>query len=441
VVDANSNEVIANFANDNETGAYYVSLPTGKEFYLNISSDKYVPYKDTVNIPDTILDPNINKAIIMQKMQSVTKYPKVIIDNKEVSIDEIVALNKDTVKSVTNKKISQNDSISKQKITAVHLNGTIIDEYTRKPLAAKVKLVDGYSYDIIADFTTDNKTGTYFISLPTEKTIKLTVSADKYMPYTETIETYEPDVSPEINRIIKLHTVASDSLGITKNPIAHIKGIVFDEFSLKPIAGIARIKLVNAANNEVISNSSTERTTGVYYLSLPTEKTINITVTADGYTTYTETIFISDTASNDINKTIILHQTEMASKNSKFIIDSKGAPDERIVLKNVLFDFDKYTLRDESTAELDKWVSFLKSNPGLKIEISGHTDNKGSAQYNLELSENRAKTVRDYFVSHGISADRIKWKGYGLGQPVATNLTEEGRQKNRRIEIKFINAY
>ncbi len=105
-----------------------------------------------------------------------------------------------------------------------------------------------------------------------------------------------------------------------------------------------------------------------------------------------------------------------------------------IVLKNVFFDFDGFNLRPESYKELNKLVKFLKDNPKIRIEISAHTDDRGSDEYNYKLSENRAKSVREYLISQSIDASRITSKGYGETKPVAPNDTEENRQLNRRVE-------
>ena len=110
--------------------------------------------------------------------------------------------------------------------------------------------------------------------------------------------------------------------------------------------------------------------------------------------------------------------------------------DERIVLKNIFFDTDKFDLKSESTVELQKLIDLLTINPKLKIEISGHTDNQGAKTYNQTLSQNRAKSVYDYLISKGIPASRLSYKGYGDTIPIADNNTEEGRRLNRRTEFK-----
>jgi outer membrane protein OmpA-like peptidoglycan-associated protein len=106
--------------------------------------------------------------------------------------------------------------------------------------------------------------------------------------------------------------------------------------------------------------------------------------------------------------------------------------------ENILFDFGKSILRSESYKELDKVVRMLKASPNMKFELSAHTDAIGGYSKNLKLSDDRAIAAREYIISKGIAADRILAKGYGETTPVASNKTEEGRQQNRRVELRII---
>ncbi len=106
-------------------------------------------------------------------------------------------------------------------------------------------------------------------------------------------------------------------------------------------------------------------------------------------------------------------------------------------LSDALFAFDKFDLNEDARRMLDEVTEWLKDNPELNVEIGGHTDSRGSDAYNQKLSENRAKAVYDYFVSHGVSASRLSYKGYGESRPIATNETDEGRQRNRRVELQI----
>jgi OmpA-OmpF porin, OOP family len=109
-----------------------------------------------------------------------------------------------------------------------------------------------------------------------------------------------------------------------------------------------------------------------------------------------------------------------------------------IIFRNINFDFDKSNIKPESYPILDEVTEYLKANPNVKMEIQGHTDSKGTAAYNLKLSDRRAASVKTYLVGKGIAADRLETKGYGLTKPIAPNDTEENRARNRRVEFKPI---
>lgn len=109
--------------------------------------------------------------------------------------------------------------------------------------------------------------------------------------------------------------------------------------------------------------------------------------------------------------------------------------DGRVILYGILFDLDKATLKPESDKQLQHVVALLLEDTGLKLEIQGHTDDQGSPEYNIDLSQRRAETVQQYLQLFGVAQERLKPKGYGEDQPVAPNTTEEGRAKNRRVEL------
>ena len=121
-----------------------------------------------------------------------------------------------------------------------------------------------------------------------------------------------------------------------------------------------------------------------------------------------------------------------------FIINIKYEPSRVFTLNDVHFDFGKATLRDESFKQLDELYDYLKWKETCKIEIAGHTDNVGADNENLLLSQKRAESVKTWLVKKGIQPARIIAKGYGPTQPVADNSTEEGRQQNRRTEVRIL---
>jgi len=104
-------------------------------------------------------------------------------------------------------------------------------------------------------------------------------------------------------------------------------------------------------------------------------------------------------------------------------------------MSDVLFDFNKYTLRPAAREKLAKISGIVLSHPGLRLEVDGYTDSIGGDDYNMKLSENRADGVRSYLIGEGIAPDDISSKGFGKDDPVASNDTAAGRQKNRRVEM------
>jgi OmpA-OmpF porin, OOP family len=150
---------------------------------------------------------------------------------------------------------------------------------------------------------------------------------------------------------------------------------------------------------------------------------------AEGKISESQSLDLRDVPANEVmSKDFNLAPIEVASI----------APNVKIVLNNIFFDFDKSTLKAESGPELDRLVDLLKENRSMQIEISGHTDNMGPDAYNMSLSERRAKTVVAYLIRRGIAKDRLSTQFFGETKPAGTNETEEGRSKNRRVEFLIL---
>jgi len=200
-----------------------------------------------------------------------------------------------------------------------------------------------------------------------------------------------------------------------------LKGVIRDEKTKNPLE--ATINVFDNSKNMVIASLESNSKTGRYLVSLPSGINYGISVKAEGYLFHSENFDIpAATGYQEVEKDIDMKKADIGAK---------------IVLRNIFFDFGKSTLRPESVYELTQVVDLLKEMPKLKIELSGHTDNVGSAAHNQKLSEDRAKVVVDYLILKGIDASRLTYKGYGFEQPIATNDTEIGRQENRRTEFKI----
>jgi outer membrane protein OmpA-like peptidoglycan-associated protein len=119
-------------------------------------------------------------------------------------------------------------------------------------------------------------------------------------------------------------------------------------------------------------------------------------------------------------------------------VDDRGCPREPVILRGVDFEFNAATLKPESRPVLDEVAADMKKHPRLRVELQGHTDSKGADAYNLDLSQRRANSVRDYLVSQGVNPGQLVAKGYGETQPIADNATESGRAENRRVVMRVL---
>ncbi|MFZ4523673.1 MAG: OmpA family protein [Bacteroidales bacterium] len=203
----------------------------------------------------------------------------------------------------------------------------------------------------------------------------------------------------------------------------YFKGIVYDEETKAKLE--ARFELIDLATSKSSAEAWSDPVTGGFLLVLPTEKNYALNVSKDGYLFYSDNFLL--TGSNSEAKPFI--------KNIPLKPIKIG---EAVILKNIFFDTDKYVLKDESLAELQKLVALLQKNPRLKIELNGHTDNVGSTEHNIELSGNRAKAVYEFLIQHAVESSRLSFQGYGFSQPIDVNTTESGRANNRRTEFKVV---
>jgi outer membrane protein OmpA-like peptidoglycan-associated protein len=215
-------------------------------------------------------------------------------------------------------------------------------------------------------------------------------------------------------------TVIEPTVEILDNQLTLLKGVVSDEITQLPLGAV--LEITDNDKNEPVASFESNSKTGKYLITLPSGKNYGLAVKADGYLFHSENFNIPPTTSyREVEKNIKMKKVEVGSV---------------IVLNNIFFDFNKSTLRPDSYPELERLLKLLNDLPTLKIEISGHTDNIGSATYNKKLSQDRAKSVVDYLISKGIKSERLTFVGYGFDKPIATNDTEEGRQMNRRTEFK-----
>ncbi len=213
-----------------------------------------------------------------------------------------------------------------------------------------------------------------------------------------------------------------------ETPLTVMKGTVIDETG-RPAKDV-EITVADNVTGEVVGIYRTNSKTGEFLFILPPGRNYNVTYQSANHLFYSENMDIPKESNYyELKRAIILPPVVVGSK---------------ITLNNIFFDFDKATLRKLSNVEINNLVQLMTKNPKIKVEISGHTDSKGSEVYNLRLSEARAQSVVNSLQAKGISKERMQAKGYGKSKPVAPNSNPdgtdnpEGRQKNRRVEFKII---
>lgn len=207
-----------------------------------------------------------------------------------------------------------------------------------------------------------------------------------------------------------------------------VKGKAFECNSTTPISGI---NVVLENTDKAFKKSTTTDANGNFMLQLPEEGTYSLYGRKESYFSQTETV----TASNYSRDKSLFVKLEICAEKADC---GKG-----LGLKNILFDLDKYAIKDIAKVELNRLVRFMQDNPTVKVEVGSHTDCRSSAAYNQKLSQNRANSSVDYVVSQGISRDRISGKGYGESKLLnecadGVKCSEDQHSINRRTEMKVI---
>ena len=216
----------------------------------------------------------------------------------------------------------------------------------------------------------------------------------------------------------------SESLRDRVRPVSFLKGVVADAKTKKPLG--ATVELIDLKTNQIVSRVQTDVQTGQYTAVLPSGGEYALYVSTQGYLFKSLSFdFTQKTKGDGMTLSVPLEPVSAGNTANE-------------TLNNLFFETGRYDLADKSRTELDRLATFLQANPSVKIEISGHTDDKGDAAANLTLSQKRAQSVVTYLTKAGIQPDRIRAMGYGKTRPLAPNTSDENRQLNRRIEWRVL---
>jgi len=288
------------------------------------------------------------------------------------------------------------------------LTGTTFNDKTKQPIQASVEINIKEQKPVNLKTTVN---GNFETRVPEINEYTLTASAAGFQQYTNNYKL------PRINRDTTFH------VDVFLTPLAKplvLTGNVTDK-KTQQVVDNAKVNIVFKPDQSV--NFSLNANAGNYEQTIADLGWYVFTTSAEGYITSNDSIEVQNPEMTPIVKNIVLTPIEVGLT---------------VRLKNIYFDFDKTTLKSESFIELNKVVDFLKQNGHVAIEISGHTDSKGSDTYNQNLSQGRSQAVVDYLISQGIDASRLQAHGYGESKPIDTNESEAGRANNRRVEFTIL---
>lgn len=205
-------------------------------------------------------------------------------------------------------------------------------------------------------------------------------------------------------------------------PTIIVQGVVSNSETEEALSALVLIEDLNSG--ELIATNKSNELSGEYLVVLPTGRDYSVSVSAEGFFFYSQSFELpKDTAYAEIENNIALEPIKKGTK---------------VVLNNIFFETGKAELKPISYVELNKAVDLMTKNPGMKIEVGGHTDSQGADATNLSLSQKRAQAVVDYMVLAGIDRSMLIAKGYGESQPIEDNSTKEGRAANRRTEFVIV---
>jgi outer membrane protein OmpA-like peptidoglycan-associated protein/tetratricopeptide (TPR) repeat protein len=205
--------------------------------------------------------------------------------------------------------------------------------------------------------------------------------------------------------------------------ITYVKGLTYNAKTKVPVD--ASFELIDLETQQSVT-SAYSNSAGEFLVTLTSNHNYLVNVSKPGFLFYSDNFSLKD---------------KVADYNKPYQLQIPLQPIDTgiIELKNIFFDVNKADLKAESKAELQKIIAFLKANPTLKVEFSGHTDNSGDKVFNKTLSNNRAKAIYDYVIEKGsILAANLSYKGYGDTKPKAPNDSPENKAKNRRTELKVL---
>jgi len=295
------------------------------------------------------------------------------------------------------------------KLTAlpyVDISGQLFNAETKNlvlPISKPKVIVSGLEVDSLKI-----EDGTYNVRLPWGQKYILQLIVDEFGPV------------PEILDLVTVDNYQKITQDLYASPLEKYATLTGKVINMKTQNAITESFAIDV-NGAESTNSIIDATTGTYEVRLSLGQKIVVTGNADKFFPISEVIDLtSETENVKVIKDLMMMPLEVG---------------ESILLNNIFFETGSTNLKPTSFADIDRVVDLLRHVHTLKIEISGHTDSSGKDAFNLALSNSRARSVAKYIIAKGLGDDRVVYKGYGEAKPRASNLTPDGRAKNRRVEF------
>ncbi len=291
---------------------------------------------------------------------------------------------------------------------SIKLQGTVMNQKTNDPLQADVEIKIKEKTPMKLK---SNGSGVFETKFPEVTEYVVSASAIGFLPKQESFKV--PPIYNDTTLTVELLLIP-----VAKKLI--LGGNVYDKKTEKLIEAKVTVAAKTPAKTKFPAQATKD---GRYEQDLPKLGWYLLTASAEGYLNVTDSVSIDSEELSPFSKDLYLEPIEVGVT---------------VRLKNIYFDFDRATLKKESFVELNKVVDFLKQNSTVEVEIAGHTDAKGSDDYNLNLSQGRSQSVVDYIISQGIDSSRLTAHGYGESKPIDSNDSTEGQANNRRVEFTIL---
>lgn len=293
--------------------------------------------------------------------------------------------------------------------TEVTLSGLITDARTLNPVNAIVKVEKNNFAD---SARTRYKDGGYNISLEGAGEYQINIISDDYEDILERFKVTIPEgeYAYEIRKDYQLNKAIKPYI---------VSGIVIDENTREPLEAELSFEIQDTTFSSLSSIAD-----GTFQIKILKHGELVIRGKKINYLNLEDSLTITDNQDfREYTTTLEMSPIEVG---------------KTVIINNIYFNFDKTTLKEASFPELDRLTDLMTQNPGIKIDIIGHTDSKGSDDYNLTLSEGRAQSVMEYLIEKGIAQERMTATGRGETDPRSSNDTDEGRAQNRRVEFTIV---